>query len=141
MHTHLRLSLPALYGALALPLIAGSPCRALAGEDEPEVPDPVEVCLSCHAVEPGGPVLEGPTLWGVVGRAVASVPGFDYSPALRALGGVWDRARLDRWLADPKAYAPGTLMDMGGVRNAADRKIVLDYLETLAPGKQVAKDD
>jgi len=76
-----------------------------------------------------------------VGRAVASVPGFDYSPALRALGGVWDRARLDRWLADPKAYAPGTLMDMGGVRNAADRKIVLDYLETLAPGKQAAKDD
>jgi len=133
MDTRLRLIVPALFGVLAIVLIVGSPCsvRASDEEDEPEVPDPVEVCVSCHAIARDEPVLVGPSLWGVVGRPVASVAGFDYSPALRALGGSWDRARLDRFLTDPKAYAPGTRMDMGGVRNDADRKVVLDFLETL----------
>jgi len=100
-------------------------------DSDPEVPEPVEVCLSCHAIGANEPVLEGPTLWGVVGRPVASVPDFDYSDALRRLQGSWDRERLDRWLTAPQAFAPGTLMTLGGVRSAADRKVVLDFLETL----------
>jgi cytochrome c len=67
----------------------------------------------------------------VVGRPVASLPGFEYSAALEALGGTWTRERLDRFLASPQAFAPGTRMELGGVRNAADRKVVLDFLETL----------
>ena len=112
---------------LALP--AGA-VRA-SSDQEPDVPEPVEVCLSCHAIAAGEPVLEGPTLWGVVGRRVASVEGFEYSDALRRLQGNWDRERLDRWLAAPQAYSPGTAMTLGGVRSAADRKVVLDFLETL----------
>ena len=87
--------------------------------------------LSCHTLEPGDESLEGPSLWRVVGRPVASLPGFEYSAALEALGGTWTRERLDRFLASPQAFAPGTRMELGGVRNAADRKVVLDFLETL----------
>jgi cytochrome c len=71
-------------------------------------------------------------LWGVVGRQVASVDGFDYSPALKALGGSWDRARLDQFLKDPKAMAPGTFMNLGRVSDANERAAVLDFLATLA---------
>ena len=136
MDTRLRLLVPALFGALAMVVIALTPCAARAGSDEegPEVPEPVEVCISCHAIAADEPVLEGPTLWGVVGRPVASVAGFEYSEALRAKGGTWTRERLDRWIAGPAAVTPGTKMTLGGVRSAADRKVVLDFLETLAPG-------
>lgn len=133
MDTRLRLLLPALFAALSAVLIALTPCTARAGSDdeEPEVPEPAEVCLSCHAIGPDEPVLVGPTLWGVVGRPVASVAGFEYSAALKAMGGHWDRARLDRWIAGPQAVSPGTKMTLGGVRSAADRAVVLDFLETL----------
>jgi cytochrome c len=103
--------------------------------DEQQVPGAFEVCASCHSYRQNEPAQEGPPLWGVVGRRTASVDGFEYSPALKAIGGTWDRARLDRFLTNPKALVPGTRMNMGGVRNAAERAEVLDFLELLAPGK------
>jgi cytochrome c len=95
------------------------------------VPDAAEECLSCHAYQPGEPELEGPTLWGVMGRRIAGAPDYVYSDALRNQQGTWDRATLDRFLASPQEFAPGVNMTFGGVRNAADREVVLDFLETL----------
>jgi cytochrome c len=130
---------PALALALSLGGLhvaaASDPAPAPSAEDA--VPEPAEVCLSCHAIRADEPALEGPTLWGVVGRPIASAPDFAYSDALRRLEGNWDRDRLDRFLAAPQAYAPGARMTFGGVRSAADRKVVLDFLETLA----AAEDD
>jgi cytochrome c len=111
-------------------LAAGKGSAAQASPDS-VVPDAAEVCLSCHAYQPGEPELEGPTLWGVVGRRIASVPGYPYSDALRSLQGSWDRETLDRFLASPQEFAPGLNMTLGGVRNAADREVVLDFLESL----------
>jgi cytochrome c len=67
-------------------------------EDGAQVPQPVDACLSCHAIGPNEPVLKGPTLWQVVVRPIASVEGFTYSAALHRKQGVWDRATRDRWL-------------------------------------------
>ena len=122
-------------GGIAL-LLCGCAVAVAAAEDEVQVPEAAEVCLSCHAIGADDPVLVGPTLWGVVGRPVAGDPDFDYSQALRQQQGTWERERLDRWLTSPQAFAPGTLMTLGGVRSAADRKVVIDFLETLS-----AKDD
>jgi cytochrome c len=119
--------------ACAFLALAAGAARA-SSDDGPDVPEPVEACLSCHTIAADEPLLEGPTLWGVVGRRVASVEGFEYSAALRKVQGRWDRERLDRWLTSPQAYAPGTLMTLGGVRSAADRKVVIDFLETLRAG-------
>jgi cytochrome c len=112
---------------------ASGPAPSPSAEDE--VPEPVEVCLSCHAIRADEPALEGPTLWGVVGRRIASAPDFEYSDGLRRLQGNWDRDRLDRFLAAPQSYAPGVRMTFGGVRSAADRQVVLDFLETLTPAE------
>jgi cytochrome c len=110
-------------------LLAG-PARA---SDEPEAPEAFEPCLACHSYRKDEPLLEAPPLWGVVGRQVASVEGFDYSPALKSLPGVWDRARLDRFLTNPKAMVPGTQMTLGGLPDPAERAAVLDFLERLTP--------
>ena len=96
-----------------------------------EVPKAAEACLSCHAFQPGEPELEGPTLWGVVGRRIAGAPDYVYSDALRRQQGHWDRATLDRFLASPQEFAPGVNMTFDGVRSEAERKVVLDFLETL----------
>ena len=118
---------------VALAVAAALVIDAARAADEPPYPDAFEVCTSCHSYQQNDPLLEGPPLWGVVGRRVASVEGYEYSAALRSIGGNWDRARLDQFLANPKAFAPGTKMDMGGVRNAAERAEVLNFLELLAP--------
>src|SRR3546814_17419645 len=60
-------------------------------------------CGGCHSVETN---RIGPRHRGVVGRPVASVPDYDYSPALKQLGGTWTPARLDLWLSDTKEMVP-----------------------------------
>lgn len=120
---------PSLLFALAALLLVHSSRAA----DEPQVPDAFEPCTACHSYQKDEPLAEAPPLWGVVGRKVASVEGFDYSPALQSLAGVWDRARLGQFLTNPKAMVPGTQMKMGGITDPAQRTAVLDFLEQLAP--------
>jgi cytochrome c2 len=118
----------------ALALVAAPVAGVHASSDEErdlEVPEPVESCLSCHAIAADEPELEGPTLWGVMGRRIGGAPDYVYSDALASQQGYWDRETLDRFLASPQQFAPGVNMTFGGVRSAADRKVVLDFLETL----------
>ena len=89
-------------------------------------------CYSCHALEPGRNDLTGPTLHGIVGRAVAAEPGFDYSPALRGFAQRephWTKELLDRYAADPEALVPGTSMTYHGLRDADEREALIAYLE------------
>lgn len=91
-------------------------------------------CASCHAAEPGAPAGAGPNLAGLIGRAVAGDPGFDYSPALRAArdaGRVWDAAMLGEFLADPEEMFPGLWMGGNGLTRAAERDAVVAYLKSI----------
>ena len=45
--------------------------------------------------------------------------------------GIWTPDRLDQWLKDPKAYAPGTKMTFAGLPKEQDRANVVAYLSTL----------
>ncbi len=86
-------------------------------------------CRSCHSVEPGRNGI-GPSLFGIVGTRAGEVPGFNFSPALKASGVTWDRQSLDTWLQGPMKMVPGTRMVIG-VPDPQRRKDVIDYLETL----------
>lgn len=88
-----------------------------------------EECAACHAAKPRGPDDVGPALGGVVGRKAASRDDFRYSGPMRRSGLTWDRATLDRYLADPQAAVPGTRMPYSGMPNAEDRKALIDYLD------------
>jgi cytochrome c len=87
-------------------------------------------CASCHDLTTAPSAKIGPNLRGVIGRPVASLQGFKYSPALAALNFSWDRTHLDAWLTNPNAVAPGTTMAFAGIAEAADRQDLIGYIES-----------
>lgn len=86
-------------------------------------------CVACHTIDKGGANGIGPNLHGIVGRAVASHEGFNYSSAMKAHGGVWDDAALDAYLTSPAKAIPGNRMTFFGIADPADRKALILYLD------------
>jgi cytochrome c len=89
-------------------------------------------CEICHNVQEGQGPKVGPDLYGIVDRPVASVAGFNYTAALKAKGGKWTFAALNKWLTNPRAYAPGTAMTFAGLSSDKQRADVIAYLDTLS---------
>ena len=88
-------------------------------------------CKSCHTMNQGGANGIGPNLWGIVGDAVAAGRGgFAFSDDLKKVGGKFDWAVLDKWLANPKAMAAGTKMTFAGLPDAQERANLIAYLNT-----------
>jgi cytochrome c len=85
-------------------------------------------CVACHTIDKGGRNGLGPNLHAIVGKAVASAEGFNYSAAMKAKGGVWDAATLDTYLENPRKAVTGTKMAFAGISNAEERKALIDYL-------------
>ncbi|MDX2236737.1 MAG: cytochrome c family protein [Hyphomonadaceae bacterium] len=89
-------------------------------------------CTSCHTVDQGGPNRIGPNLWEIFGRAPGSHPGFEYSDAMKAYGGVWSYENLDAFLRSPAQAVRGTKMSFAGIRNTEDRVALIAYLRSLS---------
>jgi cytochrome c len=89
-------------------------------------------CEQCHDLAKGGPNKIGPNLWGLVDRARATHPGFDYSSAMGASHDAWTYDKLFVFLKAPQATVAGTKMSFAGLRSTADRIDLLAYLRTQA---------
>jgi cytochrome c len=87
-------------------------------------------CSICHSVVEGKNMV-GPSLFGVVGRQAGQVSGFHYSPANKDSGLTWDAATLDRYLTDPQAVVPKTIMPYPGLKDDTKRANLIAYLSTL----------
>lgn len=88
------------------------------------------VCFSCHAAEAGKNKI-GPSLFGVVGRESAEVPGFKFSQAAEKSDVTWTEENLDKYLTDPKKFMPGNKMAFTGIKKAEERRQVIAYLKSL----------
>lgn len=87
-------------------------------------------CQNCHKITPDGKSL-GPTLWGVVGRKIGSVPGYHYSQADQHSDIVWTPENLATYLAAPRKMIHGTTMSFAGIRNPEQIADLIAFLETL----------
>lgn len=89
-------------------------------------------CAVCHQLtEQPGLAKQGPPLRGIVGRAKASVPGFQYSESLRTLGGRWTHDDLNSYIANPRSFVPGTQMEFRGIPEPKQRAALIAYLRSL----------
>ncbi|EJF75423.1 c-type cytochrome [Bartonella alsatica] len=90
-------------------------------------------CAICHTSGQNESGRVGPTLWEIVNRSLAAVPGFSYSRTLRANSDQkWDFVNLDRYLQSPRETFPGTIMSFRGIKNDQDRADLLLYLRNLS---------
>lgn len=91
-----------------------------------------KVCQTCHNFEKGAGPKIGPPLYGVVGRPIASIPGFAYSDSLKSVGGDWTYEEINKMITNPKSVAPGTKMTFPGESEPQRRADILAYLQTLS---------
>jgi cytochrome c len=90
-----------------------------------------ENCAVCHSFARGEPNKIGPNLFGVVGKASGSAPGYMYSPALMNAKLTWDNKNLNEYLAGPQKKVPGTKMGFPGFSDPSEQQDVIAYLATL----------
>lgn len=84
-------------------------------------------CGSCHKLDGSDGI--GPHLNGVVGRAKAAAPGYEYSEALLAMAAdAWTPENIAAFVENPKGYMPGTKMNFNGLPEAEDRANLIAYL-------------
>jgi cytochrome c len=83
-------------------------------------------CLACHALAYD---RVGPRHCGLFGRLAGSVPGFEYSAAMKNSKITWDEKTLDRFLAKPLAVVPGSTMTYDGVPDPKERADLIAYLK------------
>jgi cytochrome c len=91
-----------------------------------------KVCQTCHTFEKNGPNRVGPNLFGIVNDHKGEGRGFNFSAAMKAKGGTWTDDDLNQFIANPKAFVPGTAMGFAGIQKDSQRADVIAYLHTLA---------
>lgn len=88
-------------------------------------------CAVCHNIEKGQPNKVGPELYGVMGRKVATAPGFSYSEAMKGHGDrSWTWDEMNHFQFKPRAWVPGTIMAYGGTPKDQERANLIVYLNS-----------
>lgn len=91
-------------------------------------------CATCHDLTSKKQNKVGPYLWGVAGQPLGKVEGFKYSENhMKAAGEIktWDDANLDKYLEAPAKVIPGNKMAFAGLKDAAERANVIEFMKTL----------
>lgn len=90
-------------------------------------------CRACHQVGEGARNLVGPELNGLFGRAAGSAPGFNFSPAMKTSGIVWDEATFAEFVQAPRTRVPETRMFFPGLKSEQQIRDLAAYLRQFGP--------
>ena len=106
---------------------AGDPLAAYAGDRGADV---FRACVACHTLGADQANRAGPSLAGLFGRRIATLPGYDFSEALKRLDIVWTQETVARLFEiGPAAYTPGTKMPEQRIGSEQDRAALVQFLE------------
>lgn len=87
-------------------------------------------CIACHTLGPEDGNRAGPSLHRIMGRKIATAPGYAYSPALKGMDIVWTRETIARLFEiGPMAYTPGTKMPEQLVGDPKAREDLVDFID------------
>jgi cytochrome c len=102
------------------------PLAAYAGDPGAEI---YRACVACHTLSPDEGNRAGPTLAGIFGRKIATLPGYNFSDALKKLDIVWTPETVAKLFeVGPAEYTPGTKMPEQRIGSPEDRKALTDFL-------------
>jgi len=111
-------------------LLAGAPddpLAAYAGDPGAEV---YRACVACHTLNGNDGVRAGPTLAGIFGRKIATLPGYNFSEALKKMDIVWTPETVSKLFeVGPNEYTPGTKMPEQRIGSPEDRAALIRFLE------------
>jgi cytochrome c len=86
-------------------------------------------CVACHTLTRDEGNKAGPSLAGIFGRKIASLPGYNYSDALKKMDIVWSKETVAKMFeVGPMQYTPGTKMPEQKIGSAEDRQALVDFL-------------
>jgi cytochrome c len=102
------------------------PLKRYAGNHGAEI---FRACVACHTLRPDEGQKAGPSLWHVFGRRIATLPGYNFSPALKKLDIVWSKETIAKLFEiGPAHYTPGTKMPEQTIGAVEDREALVDFL-------------
>ena len=102
------------------------PLKRYAGDHGAEI---FRACVACHTLRPDEGQKAGPSLWHVFGRRIATLPGYNFSPALKKLNIVWSKETIAKLFEiGPAHYTPGTKMPEQTIGAVEDREALVDFL-------------
>jgi cytochrome c len=105
---------------------SSDPLAVYAGDHGAEV---FRACVACHTLSAKETPRAGPTLAGLYGRRIASLPGYRFSNALKGMSIVWTPETVSKLFElGPNAYTPGTKMPEQRIGSADDRKALTEFL-------------
>ncbi|MBS4083907.1 MAG: c-type cytochrome [Rhizobiales bacterium] len=88
-----------------------------------------KACVACHTLSPDEGNRAGPTLHGIFGRRIATLPGYQFSDALKKMNIVWTPETVAKLFEiGPMAYTPGTKMPEQKIASPDDRKALMEFL-------------
>jgi cytochrome c len=102
------------------------PLAAYAGDPGAQV---FRACVACHTLSPDEGNKAGPSLAGIFGRKIATLPGYHYSEALKHMNIVWTPETVAKMFeVGPMTYTPGTKMPEQKIGSPEDRKALVEFL-------------
>jgi cytochrome c len=111
-------------------VVAGTPqdpLAAYAGDHGAQV---FRACIACHTLSPDEGNKAGPSLAGIFGRKIGSLPGYRYSEALKHMDIVWTPETVAKMFeVGPMQYTPGTKMPEQKIGSAEDRQALMEFLK------------
>src|SRR5665648_143181 len=119
-------------GSLAIAAILLAGAAPASAQDASKGEAVFKRCRACHAIGPAALNKAGPALTGIVGKKAASVPGFNYSDAMKEAAGrgvTWTEAELAKFLEAPDVAIPNNVMAFPGIKNPADLKDLVAFLK------------
>ena len=120
----------ALTGEPVGTVVMGGPEDPLAAYEHDPGARVFRACVACHTLTPDAGNRAGPTLAGIFGRRIATLPGYNFSAALKSLDIVWTPQTVAKLFeVGPAAYTPGTKMPEQRISRPEDRAALVRFLE------------
>jgi cytochrome c len=109
--------------------VVGAPDDPLAAYASDPGAQVFRACVACHTLSPDEGNKAGPSLAGIFGRRIATLPGYRYSEPLKHMNIVWTPETVAKMFeVGPMTYTPGTKMPEQTIGSAEDRKALMEFL-------------